>query len=224
MSPVVRVLLGANIGLFLADQMFPDFFHYWFALWPAGTADLIPVSQMTATGIERVLLEVPQFWPWQLVSYGFLHGSLTHLFFNMFALWMFATPVERTWGGTYFAIYYMVTVVGAGLVQLLVVSLAASKGGIPYPTVGASGGVFGILMAFAWMFPNQRIMLLFPPIPMKAKWFVLAYAGLELFLGVTGTQQGVAHFAHLGGLVFGFLTIQYWRGKLPMKPRRRLLW
>ena len=161
---------------------------YYFALWPFGSAQ-------------------PEFMPWQLVSYGFLHGDLNHIFFNMFGLWMFGRDLERLMGTQRFLVYYMTCVLGAGIVQLIV---AALQGGV-YPTVGASGGVFGLLLAYAMAFPNRTVMLLFPPIPMKAKFFVLAYGLLELYLGLSGRAPGVANFAHLGGMLFGFLLIQRWR-------------
>ncbi len=160
---------------------------------------------------------IPGFWPWQLVTYGFLHGGLGHLFFNMFALWMFGVQLENSWGSRRFAIFYFVCVIGAGLIQMMVMW------GAPIPTIGASGGVFGILLAFGMMFPNQPIYLYFM-FPIKAKWFVIGYGLIELWAGVAGTQQGVAHFAHLGGMLFGFLLIQFWRGKLPVKPRRQMYW
>ena len=159
------------------------------------------------------------FWPWQLVTYGFLHStaSITHILFNMFALWMFGIQLENEWGSRRFALYYFVCVIGAGLVQLTVTTLEGSYA----PTLGASGGVFGVLLAFGMMFPNQVIMLLFPPIPMKAKYFVIGYGLIEFIAGVANTGSQVAHFAHLGGMLFGFLLIMYWRGKLPLKPKRR---
>jgi membrane associated rhomboid family serine protease len=177
-----------------------------FALWPLATP----------------FPNVPDFWPWQLVTYSFLHGGLAHLFFNMFALWMFGVQIENAWGSRRFATYYFACVVGAGLIQLVVATLAALSGDI-YPTVGASGGVFGILLAFGMMFPNQPIYIYFL-FPVKAKWLVIGYGLIELWAGVTGTQSGVAHFAHLGGMLFGFLLIQYWRGKLPMQPKQRMYW
>jgi membrane associated rhomboid family serine protease len=148
------------------------------------------------------------FAPWQLLTYAFLHGSLTHLAFNMFALYMFGSAVERVFGGRRYLTFYMVCVLSAAVAQLIV---SAMTGKI-YPTVGASGGIFGILLAYGMYFPNNRVMLLFPPIPMPARVFVLVYALIELFLGVTGTQEGVAHFAHLGGMVGGFVMLRYWRG------------
>jgi membrane associated rhomboid family serine protease len=196
--PVIQFLLILNTAVFLAQGFADSFFLQWFALWP---------------------LSGP-FWPWQLVTYAFLHGGLLHLFLNMFALWMFGMDIEQFWGSRAFALYYFVCVVGAALVQLLVSSMAASQGFI-YPTIGASGGVFGILLAFGMTFPNRPVMLLFPPIPMKAKWLVIGYGAIELWSGVTGTAAGVAHFAHLGGMLFGFLLIQYWRGGWPWRSNRR---
>jgi membrane associated rhomboid family serine protease len=148
------------------------------------------------------------FQPWQLVTYSFLHGGLTHLLFNMLALYMFGSDLERVFGPRRFAIYYFVCVVTAALAQLAISTLGNLP---PFPTVGASGGVFGLLLAFGLYFPRRMVMLLFPPIPMPAWLFVTLYGALELFLGVTGTQQGVAHFAHLGGMLGGYITIRVWR-------------
>ncbi len=124
-------------------------------------------------------------------------------------------PVERVWGGKRYLQFYFASLLAAAAMQLLVTMLLGS----PYPTVGASGALFGLLLAFGMMFPNRRIMLIFPPIPMKAKTFVIVFGGLELFFGVTGTQQGVAHFAHLGGMLGGYLMIRYWRGQPPFGRR-----
>ncbi len=212
--PVIRILLIGNALVFLA-QGAGDLWYWlleWFALWPVG-------SNRVSTGVG--LADVPSFMPWQLVSYGFLHANFLHLAFNMFALWMFGSDIEYLWGSRPFAFYYFTCVIGAGLVQLVVATMAAAQGAV-YPTIGASGGVFGVLLAFAMMFPDRPVMLLFPPIPMKAKWLVIGYGAIELYLGVTRSGAGVAHFAHLGGMAFGFLLIQYWRGKLPWQPRRRL--
>jgi membrane associated rhomboid family serine protease len=151
----------------------------------------------------------PEFHVWQLLTYGFLHDlrGVGHIAFNMFGLWMFGRDLERMWGPQRFLIYYVTCVVGAAIVQLIVTS---TQGGF-YPTVGASGGVFGILLAFGMTFPNRMIMLLFPPIPMKAKYMVILFGLMELYFGVSGRSSGVANFAHLGGMLFGFLLIQYWR-------------
>jgi len=210
--PVIQALLIGNGIVFLlelAGGMGTIVQH--FALWPLNT----PGFAQGSMGLERV----PQFHVWQLVTYAFIHGGLLHIFLNMFALWMFGSLVEITWGSRRFLIYYFVCVIGAAAAQLLVTS---GTGDI-YPTIGASGGVFGILLAFGLRFPDQYILLLIPPIPIKAKYFVLIYGAIELYLGVTGTQEGVAHFAHLGGMATGFVMIAYWRGWLPIKPRRRMM-
>jgi membrane associated rhomboid family serine protease len=157
-------------------------------------------------GLALWPFESGYFAPWQLVSYAFLHGNFNHLFFNMFAVWMFGTPLERSWGSRRFALFYGTCVVGAGVLQLLVQLL---EGGV-YPTVGASGGVFGLLLAYGVMWPDNRIFLLFFPVPIKAKWFVLIYGAIELLLGFTRTMPGVAHFAHLGGMIFGAALLYRW--------------
>ena len=148
------------------------------------------------------------FAVWQLLTYGFLHADVGHIAFNMFGLWMFGSDLERLWGPRRFLTYYLVCVIGAGLVQLIV---AATQGGL-YPTVGASGGVFGILLGFGLTFPNRIIMPLFPPIPMRAIVAVMVFGALELYFGFSGARPGVASFAHLGGMLFGFLVLMYWRG------------
>jgi membrane associated rhomboid family serine protease len=192
LPPVTRAILLANVAVFLLQQVAADKLLELFALWPLGH---------------------PLFKPWQLLTYAFLHegvlmrGEFTHIFFNMFALYMFGSTLEQFWGGRRFAIYYLVSVLAAGATELAV--QGASNGG--GPVIGASGGVFGLLLAFAWYFPRQRLMLLFPPIPMPAWLFVTLYGVLELVLGVTGSQEGVAHFAHLGGMLGGALIILYWR-------------
>jgi len=137
-----------------------------------------------------------------------------HLLLNMYALWLFGSRMEQLWGTWNFALYYFVCVIGAGLVQLLVASLAAGEGGI-YPTIGASGGVFGLLLAFGLTFPNEKLLLIFPPVVLRAKWFVLIYGLIELWFGITGTAAGVAHFAHLGGMLFGFILLWYWHRHPP---------
>ena len=138
----------------------------------------------------------------------------------MLALYMFGADVERVFGERRYLFFVLFSVVGAGLVQLAVVTATVSLQGGVFPTVGASGGVFGVLLAFGMLFPDRRVMLLIPPIPMKARTLVIAYGLLELFLGVTGTRSGIAHFAHLGGMLFAFGLIQYWRGRWPFVRRR----
>ncbi len=199
LPPVILTLLIINGAVFLAQGVMGQWLLVNFALWPLGGSD----GGLAALGMG----EAPPFQVWQVLTYGFLHGGTLHLAVNMFALWMFGVALENLWGSRRFAFYFLFCVVGAGLIQLVVATNAAT----PYPTVGASGGVFGILLGFGMMFPNQRIMLLIPPIPMKAKYFVVAYGAFELWAGVTGTLSGIAHFAHLGGMVFGLLLILYWR-------------
>lgn len=172
------------------------------------------------------------FQIYQIVTYMFLHGSWSHIFFNMFALWMFGRILEYDLGGKRFLIYYMVCGIGAGLCNLGVnwfeYSQMSAQYGMTHPmelqhwvnnmaTIGASGAVFGVLLAFGMMHPNDRIMLLIPPIPMKAKYFVIAYGVLELFLGVTQYgNSNIAHFAHVGGMLFGIILLVMWkkRGKI----------
>ncbi len=190
---IIFALLIVNGLLFAWQQVSREFLLVNFALWPYGNT-LIP------------------FAPWQLLTYGFLHGGIGHIFFNLFGLWMFGRDLERMMGAKRFLIYYLTCVVGAGLIQLIV---AGTQGEV-YPTIGASGGVFGILLAYGMTYPNRMVMLMIPPIPMKAKYFVLFYGLLELYLGGSGSAPGVANFAHLGGMLFGFLLLQYWA-----KPRRR---
>jgi len=192
LPPVTRALLIINVAVFILQMLTGDLLIRPFALWPFAS------PQFPAA---------PSFEIWQVVTYGFLHGSLTHLFFNMFALYMFGGEIERLLGSRRYLVYYLVCVVGAAVAQLVVLG---NMNRPPLPTVGASGGVFGLLLAFGMAFPNRRLMLIFPPIPMPAWLFVTLYGLLELYLGVTGSGQGVAHFAHLGGMAAGFVLLQYW--------------
>ena len=205
LPPVTRALLMANVAVFVVQYLTGDLLLRPFALWPPASAQF-PGA--------------PSFQVWQLLTYGFLHGGFTHLFFNMFALYMFGGEIERLLGTRRYLTYYLVCVVGAAVAQLIVL------GGMnrpPVPTVGASGGVFGLLLAFGMMYPHQRVLLLFPPIPMPAWLFVIGYGVLELVLGLSQPGSNVAHFAHLGGMAIGFVLIQYWRGKLPWRPKRILM-
>ena len=189
LPPATRALLLTNVGVFLLQLLIGPLLSQWFALWPLG----------------------PQFEPWQLVTYAFLHDehNYLHILLNMFALFMFGTILERYWGSRRFIAFYFVCVVAAGLTQLTVAMFEHTQ----YATLGASGGIFGLLLAFAMYFPHQRIMLLFPPIPLPAWLFVPLYALAELFQGVGGYAPGVAHFAHLGGLLGGAAMILFWRVK-----------
>jgi membrane associated rhomboid family serine protease len=197
LPPVTRTLLIINVIVFLLQGLTGDLLVVLFGLWP-------PASGQYPNA--------PSFQLWQLLTYGFLHGSIAHLFFNMLALYMFGGEIERLLGSRHFLAYYLVCVIGAAITQLLVTGGAQR---VPIPTVGASGGVFGLLLAFGLAFPRRTIMLLFPPIPMPAWLFVTLYGLLELYLGVTGSGQGVAHFAHLGGMAAGYVLLAYWtRGRL----------
>ena len=190
--PVVKNLIIANCIIYLAVMLLPRFsllmsqygVLYWFGS--------------------------PFFHSWQYITYMFLHASVSHLFFNMFALWMFGRTLEYELGSNRFLIYYLVCGVGAALVQMAVVWATGDYG---IQLLGASGAVMGLLLAFGVMHPNSIIMLLIPPIPMKAKYFVIGYAVLELFMGWRGYEAGVAHFAHVGGMLWGWLMLRYWKSK-----------
>ena len=183
MPPVTLGLVVANVVVFLL--LASGGISEGLALWPLGAG----------------------FMPWQVVTYAFLHASLTHVAFNMIGLWSFGTALELVWGSRRYLAYYMTCVVSAAVTQLVFAAVTQTQ----YPTVGASGGVFGLLLAYAMLFPERKVMLLFPPIPMRAPIFAIVYGVIELFLGVTGTQEGVAHFAHLGGMLGGFLLLTAWR-------------
>ena len=227
-SPVVKNLLIINVLLFLATYVSGMQFQF----------DLTRYLALYYPGSDY-------FRPYQFVTYMFMHGGIAHIFFNMYALWMFGTVIENTWGGKRFFLYYLVCGLGAGLTQVLVIGLKIYflSQNIPQDaiqlvyengakilsenknyigvlgelnlaintcTVGASGAVFGILLAFGMMYPNVELMIMFIPIPIKAKWLVLGYGALELILGVSQPGSSIAHFAHIGGMLFGFILIRYW--------------
>jgi membrane associated rhomboid family serine protease len=200
MPPVTLFLVAANVVVFLLQLSVPGI-EVPFALWP------LAASRASGGHVS--------FQFWQLITYAFLHGGLWHIGLNMFALYMFGSAIERVFGPRRYLTYYFVCVLSAAIAQLITSALT----GALYPTLGASGGVFGLLLAYAMYFPHNRIMLIFPPIPMPARIFVIVYAALELFMGVTGTQESVAHFAHLGGLVGGYLMLKFGRGA-PARWRR----
>ena len=189
--PVVKNLIIINVLVYMATALLPvgneiiRFCALWFGASPFG-----------------------EFHSYQFVTYMFLHASVEHIFFNMFALWMLGRTLEYELGSKRFLIYYMVCGVGAALIQL---ATAYLTGEMPIQLVGASGAVMGLLLAFGVMHPNAVIMLLIPPIPMKAKWFVVIYGVIELFLGWTGFGGNVAHFAHVGGMLWGLLLLQWWK-------------
>jgi membrane associated rhomboid family serine protease len=182
--PAVKHLIIVNLLVFvaLANPMFQNFLMRFGALWPVGSNF---------------------FAPWQLVTYMFLHGGFAHILFNLFALWIFGQAIENAWGTKRFTVYYFLTGIGAALIHIWI-----GAGGAP--TVGASGAVYGILLAFGMMFPDRYIMLLIPPVPIKAKYFVAIFGAIELFSGLMRANSGIAHFAHLGGMIVGFILIKYW--------------
>ena len=182
MPPVTQSLIIANVAVFLLQLAGGMPLVEWFALWPGSN-----------------------FMPWQLVTYAFLHGGITHIFFNMFGLYMFGSDIERLFGSRFYLYYYFAAVVAAALCHIGVTYLFGLEA---IPTVGASGGIYGLLLAFGWYFPTRRVVLLIPPIPMSARTFVIVFGALELFFGVTGTMSGVAHFAHLGGMLGGWIMIE----------------
>ena len=187
--PATQALLLANVAIFFLGQLLGSGLLSTFELWPIGG----------------------EFRPWQIVTYSFLHANFNHLFFNMLGLWMFGSDLERLWGPKRYLQLYFASVLTAAAAQMLVAALS----GAVYPTVGASGGLFGLLLGFGMMFPNRIVVPLFPPIPMKAKVFVAVFGALELLFGITGSMEGVAHFAHLGGMLGGYLMIRYWQGRSP---------
>lgn len=209
---IVNNLIMLNAVVFLAQFLSPK-------------VDLILTQYLGLHALGSV-----NFYPHQFITYMFLHGSLSHLFFNMFALWMFGRILEYDLGPKRFLILYMVTGIGAGVLNMFVSEWEISRlmaqysandpGLIHYinttVTIGASGAVFGILIAFGMLHPNDRLMLLIPPIPIKAKYFVMIYGALELVLGFSQPTSSIAHFAHIGGMLFGFLLLWYWksRGKI----------
>ncbi len=188
----VKGLIAANVVVFLLQALSAGGLDA-LALWPWQPID-----------------GTSYFHVWQIVTYAFLHstGNLSHLLFNMLGLWMFGAEIERHVGPWRLLACYFASVATAALSQLIVPMLLGS---MPAPTIGASGGVFGLLLAYALLFPNRRVVPLIPPIPMPAWVFASLYAGLELVLGVTGTLSGVAHFAHLGGMIGSALVILDWR-------------
>jgi len=195
----VKILIAANALVFLLQSLSRGALDVLFALWP-----LQPIDGQS------------YFHFWQIITYAFLHSTdnITHLLFNMLGLWMFGAEVERYVGPRRLLACYFASVVSAALSQLFIPFLFGAP---PAPTIGASGGVFGLLLAYAFLFPKRKVVPLIPPIPMPAWLFAALYAGVELFLGVTGSVSGVAHFAHLGGMVGSALVIMQWRRAPPAR-------
>lgn len=195
LPPVTKTLILICVGIFCLGLLIPAQYEAIAMLWPL------------STGL---------FQPWQVITYAFLHGSAFHLLFNMLGLWMFGSELENLWGPKRYMQFLAASALAAAAVQLGFTALIGSNA----PTVGASGALYGLLLAFGMLFPNRTIQLLIPPIPMKAKVYVAIFGGLELLMGLGG-PSGVAHFAHLGGMLGGFLMIRYWRGQAPFPRRRR---
>ena len=199
---ITKNLMLACTAVFCVQLFIPSL-TAWFALYPLASGN---------------------FMPWQVVTYAFLHGGFGHLFFNMLGLWMFGSELERLWGGRRYWHFLLAGVLSAAAAQLIFTYFTDSRG----PTLGASGALFALLLAFGMLFPDRIIMPLFPPIPMKARTFVMLFGAIELLLGsglldsvLGGGVSNIAHFAHLGGMVGGFLMIRYWRGQPPFGSRRR---
>ena len=189
--PVVKNLLIANCVVYLAIMLLPEFNHFcakYLQLWWVDTYHF-------------------NFHTYQFVSYMFIHGDLSHLFFNMFALWMFGRTLEYEIGSKRFLTYYMVCGIGAALIQVGLASMLGEQ----MILLGASGAVMGLLLAFGLMHPNNMVLVFPIPFPIKAKWFVIGYAVLEIVLGSAGADTGVAHFAHLGGMVWGLALLLWWK-------------
>ncbi|RMH93612.1 rhomboid family intramembrane serine protease [Lysobacter pythonis] len=198
LTAATKVFLIANVVAFGLQLLLGEGPMAWLMLWPLGDGGG-PYA----------------FMPWQLLTYGFLHGGLFHLFFNMLVLFMFGAPLEQVWGVRRFTQYYLACIVGAGVCQLAVGWWMLENGGDAYPTLGASGGVLGLVLAYGLIFPRQKVMIFPIPFFIPAKVAVVLIGAFALFAGFTGTMPSVAHFAHLGGMLTGWLLIRYWRGQPP---------
>ena len=194
---ITRLLIATNVAIFALQAVYNDALISVCALWPIGRYHV------------EDLHAVVGFEPWQLITYAFLHANLAHIGLNMWALFLFGRDVERTLGARHYILLYFAAVVSAAIVQLAAVT-ATRHAGIS-PTIGASGGIFGVLLAFGVLYPRRTVMLLFPPIPMPAWLLVIVFGLIELANGVLGTEAGVAHFAHLGGMLGAYLELRYWR-------------
>ncbi len=202
MPPAVKYLLLANVICYVLSLMAPHVQYGGYS------------ESMLNALFGLFYVGSVNFAPYQFVTYMFLHGGFSHLFFNMFALWMFGRVMEQVWGTKRFLLYYFVCGIGAGIVQ----EIGQLAGLIPTyaMTIGASGAVYGMLLAFGMTFPNERLFIIPIPFPIKAKYFVMFYALVEIIEGFSA-RDGVAHFAHLGGMLFGLLLILYWRKQIKRK-------
>ncbi|MBL8300727.1 MAG: rhomboid family intramembrane serine protease [Rhodanobacteraceae bacterium] len=208
--PLVVVWLTIlNLALFAAQWVLGGKVLLNLALWPPGEHVIGMLG-------ERAI--VAGFQPLQLLTYGFLHGGLGHIAINLLGLLLFGPLLERCMGSLHFAYYYLFCLVCAGLCQL-VLGLGDGAGA----TVGASGAIYGLLAAAASLYPDRKLLLIPLPGELEARTLALVLGGISIFHGVTGTEAGTAHFAHLGGMLGGWLLVQYWRGRLPLKPKRELV-
>lgn len=199
LPPVTTYLLWTIGIVFLLQWLLPQRITDWFLLWPI-------ITDQPTSG----------FMPWQLLTHALMHGGVGHLLFNALGIFQFGAVLEMTWGSKRYVQFLVVCALGAGLVQLLVATLALQQGYL-ITSLGISGVVYGLLVAYAMYFPHQRMMLMLPPIELSARTLAIVFGVLALVMGVTGSQQGVAHFAHLGGLAAGWLMVRYWRGQPPFR-------
>ncbi len=193
--PIIKSLIIINVVVFFFDVFFLGLYHI----------NNVPLKFYFSKYFYLQPIGSGNFYIWQLITYQFIHGGIWHLFFNLFALWMFGVELESIWGSRKFLTFYLLAGVGAGLFQLFIAPLFAE----PLPTIGASGSVFGVLTAFGFTFPNRPVFMFPIFIPIPAKFFVILYAGLAFLLGITGSAGNVAHIAHLGGAVTGFLLLRF---------------
>jgi membrane associated rhomboid family serine protease len=204
LPPVTKALLLANVLVYVLQLLVPENYLMPFKLWPIAL-DADPFSPTAS------------FMPWQLVTYAFMHGDPLHIAMNLICLLMFGAELESYWGSRRFLVFYAVCAIGAGLCQLGVATLMLSQNGWLYTSLGASGGVFGLLAGYAMEFPDRRVGLMFLPVMMKARTLVIIFAVAQLLLAFSGLETGEAHFAHLGGMLFGWLLIRRWRRPRPPK-------
>ena len=193
LSPITQALMLINVGMLCLTYLSGNLLGP-LALWPLQSG----------------------FMPWQPITYAFLHGDFNHLFFNMLALWMFGSELERLWGPKRYLQFYAASVATGAATHLLVSLLSGSMA----PVVGASGGVFGLLLGYGMIFPHRIVTMIIPPVQMTARTQVIVFGAIELLLGVFSSRSGVAHFAHLGGMLGAWLMLLYWRGRLPFGRRR----
>jgi len=209
---ITRALLVANVLVFLLQLAAGRGAFDAFALWPVGAGEYVP----DGGGVQT-------FMPWQLVTYAFLHSGFGHLFFNMLAVLMFGAQMEALWGERRFMFYWFACVIGAGLCQLGVSTWLLQDRNVLTSAIGASGGVYGLVLAFGMKFPSQRIAIFPLPFLFSARTVAIAYAVTSLYYGVFGSSDGVAHFAHLGGMLTGWLVMRYWSGSPPFgKPKKKV--